>query len=183
MKFIFDFDNVLFKTRTHFKEHLIGVLERAGISRDKVEEYWKKGHLDTFSLKKMLTELDLNQDLYEEIMNQSKNFVNEALIKVVENLGEKNSFVVTFGDKEFQLDKIQKAGIAPLFSEIIVVQGSKKEAIEKICVKYKDEKVIFVDDRANHFEDLDFVKYPNLKTILYDEQGLDKLKTEIKGFF
>ena len=38
-----------------------------------------------------------------------------------------------------------------------------------------NEEVIFVDDKAKHFEDLDFKKYPNLKTVLYDDKGFEKL--------
>ena len=34
------------------------------------------------------------------------------------------------------------------------------------------------EDKSN-FENLDFTKYPNLKTILYDEQGLEKIMAEI----
>ena len=81
--------------------------------------------------------------------------------------------MITHGEKEYQLDKIKKTGITPLFSEIIVIQGSKKEAVERVCAKHKGEEVIFIDDRADRFADLDFKKFPNLKTILYTGQNLE----------
>ena len=83
--------------------------------------------------------------------------------------------MVSYGEEEFQTTKIERSGIAPLFSEIIIVGGSKKEAVEKICEKYKNEEVIFIDDKAKHFEDLDFKKYPNLKTVLYSGQNLEDI--------
>ena len=50
----------------------------------------------------------------------------------------------------------------------MVVADEKRELIEKICAEYKDEPILFIDDKIKHFEDLDFKKCPNLKTILYD---------------
>ena len=67
-----------------------------------------------------------------------------------------------------------------MFSEIIVVPDSKKNVVERIAAVHKNEEVVFIDDKISHFEDLDFEKYPNLKTILYDEKGLEKVK-EIIG--
>lgn len=174
MKFIFDFDDVLFHTTKHFKENIYLSLEKAGISRNSVVEYLEKNP-NLFSLRKTLAHFSAPHGLYEEIMEESKIFVNNELIELIKKLGRSNCYIVTYGEEEWQNFKIKKTGLSELFSEIIVVPGSKKEAVEKICAKYKDEKVVFVDDRAKHFEDLDFKKYPNLKTILYDEKGLEKL--------
>ncbi|MBI2627606.1 HAD hydrolase-like protein [Candidatus Nomurabacteria bacterium] len=187
MKFIFDFDDVLFQTKK-FIEHEYVYLVKIGISRSVAEEFYKKTRGGEFSLKNFISNL-FNQekikevkakDVYEHIINKSSDFVNKELLKIVQKLRKENCYLVTYGYEEFQIDKIKKAGIESFFSEIIVVSESKKEAVEKICAKHKDETVIFVDDKAKHFEDLDFQKCPNLKTILYDEKGLEKLKVETK---
>lgn len=174
MKYIFDFDDVLFNTK-QFKEHIYTTFEKAGVSRDKVEEYYKRNHKRTQSLfKEMLIHFSLEENLYEELLKESKNSTNKELLKIIKNLEKENCHIITRGGKEWQLNKIKRSNIEPFFSEIIVVWESKKEAVEKICAKYKDEEVLFIDDKAENFKDLDFVKYPNLKTILYDEQGLEK---------
>lgn len=180
MKFIFDFDDVLFFTTRHRKEHMFVLLEKVGIPLAEIEEYYKKARLEGLLLKNMLAHFlaskRINQKkLYEEIMAENKNFINVALLETIKKLGKDNCFLITHGGTEFQKDKIKRTGVAPLFSKIIIIQGSKKEAVEKICAKHKDEKVIFIDDKVTCFEDLDFKKYPNLKTILYDEHGLEKL--------
>jgi len=177
MKFIFDFDDVLFHTTKHFREHLLVVLEKIGISRDFVIEYLEKERWKLLSLKKLVTHFvnDDKENIYKEIMGKNKDFLNDDLFILIKKLGKSNCYIVTYGEEEFQKDKIKRTGIASLFSEIIVVPGSKKEAIEKICAKHKNEEVIFIDDKAHHFKDLDFKKYPNLKTILYDDKGLEKL--------
>ncbi len=187
MKFIFDFDDVLFNTRK-FKEQIYLSVEKIGIPRAVEEECYKEFRKYAFSLKKFLSYLFDKEKkenvsingIYEEIMFDCKSFLSQELIEIVRKLGKENCYIVTSGDKKFQFDKIKRAGVESLFSEIVVVPESKKEEIEKLCVKYKNEKIIFVDDKIKFIEDLDTSKYPNLKIILYDEQGLEKLMAEIE---
>lgn len=179
MKYIFDFDDVLFNNTKQFKEHMYVCLEEAGVPRVSAEEYYRGVRVGGFWLKEMLAHFSLEEKWYEKILQGSENFLNKELINKIKKLGKKNCYIVTHGGEEWQQDKIKKTGIAPFFSKIIIIQGSKKEAVEKICAKHRDEKIIFIDDKAKHFEDLDFAKYPNLKTILYDEQGFEKLTAEI----
>ena len=188
MKFIFDFDDVIHNSTTHHKE-LFLVLEKYGIPRPEIENYYKKNRTLGFSLRSMLDyfvtlgriDASKKKSLYDEDMGDRKKFLNEELIELIKKLGKYNCYLVTYGNQEYQQEKIDRTEVASLFSGINIVQGSKKEAIERICEKHKDEKVIFIDDKAHHFEGLDFKKYPNLKTILYDEQGLNKLKAEINS--
>jgi len=190
MKYIFDFDDVLFNTTKMFKKHMYICLEKAGISKRIAEEYYKKVREKEFSLKNsiaiLLAKQKINktkiEDVYEKIMSKCWNFTNLELLKNIKKFGKKNCFIVSSGEKEFQKDKIKRSGIAPLFSEIIVVSESKKEVLEKICAKHKDEKIIFIDDKTKHFENLDFKKCPNLKTVLFTNnvQLLDALPDQCR---
>jgi len=183
MKFIFDFDDVLVYTsigEKNIRGHIYSALEKHGVSPALSREYVERERWNLFSLHKMLSHFSLSQDLYEEIMPGMKNFVNKKLIELVKKLGKENCFIVTYGDPDFQVDKIKRSGVSNLFSEIFPVIGIKNKPIEKICKKYPDEKIFFIDDKVKHFDDLNMSKCPNLKTILYDEQGLEKLKAEIK---
>ena len=180
MKFIFDFDDVLFYTTKHRLGHWYPFLEKLGISYKEIDEYYKKGRAEKFSLKKVLAHFSLQEESYEEIMRDAKSFLNEELVNIVKTIGKENCYIITYGEKEFQLDKIKRTGIGSLFSEIIVVSiDEKQDILEEICTRHKDEKIVFIDDKVKHLEDIDFKKCPNLKTILYDEQGLNKLKAEI----
>lgn len=175
MKFIFDFDDVLFHNTKLFKEHMYMCLEKAGIFRAEAEKYYKEVRVNEFWLKELMAHFSLKESFDEELLSESKNFVNKELVKIIKKLGRLNCYIVTQGGEKWQKDKIKKVDIEPLFSDVITVWESKKEAVEKICAKYKNEDVVFIDDKVKHFENLDFKKYPNLKTILYDEQGLEKL--------
>ncbi len=186
MKFIFDFDDVLFNTKK-FKEKIYLSVEKVGISRDVEETYYKEFRKYAFSLKIFLTNLFAREKkrsvsvdaIYEEIMSDCERLLNKDLLEIVQKLSASDCFILTSGDEEFQKDKIRRSGIEKLFSEITVVPDSKREAMNKICAQYKDEKVIFIDDKQKFLDDLDLAKCPNLKTILCDEQGLEKLKAEI----
>lgn len=177
MKFIFDFDDVLFHNTKQFKEHMYVCLKQAGVSREIAEKYYKTVRANKFWLKEMLSHFNIEESMYEKILEESKTFINQELVEIVKKLGKENCYIVTHGNETFQKDKIKHTGLENLFTEIVVVSDSKKEAVEKICAKHLNEKVIFIDDKTKHFETLDFKKYPNLKTILYDKQGFSKLKS------
>lgn len=183
MKYIFDFDDVLFNNTRQLKEHMYACIEKAGVPRLIAEKRYKEVRDKEFTMKKFISALFVNdkidkisqKELYEKIMVKSKNFTNLQLIKIVKKIRKQNCYMVTHGNKSYQLDKIKRTCIAPLFSQIFIVQKSKKQSIEKICRRHKNEEVIFVDDKAKRFEDLDFAKYSNLRTILYTGQDLSIL--------
>ncbi|MEI8174454.1 MAG: HAD hydrolase-like protein [bacterium] len=184
MKFIFDFDDVLFSTK-EFKNIIFKCLEEVGVSKYTEEQYYKEFRSleNPFSFKEFISSLlahenkkeIITEDIYEKIMSLSTNLANKKLLKIIQNLGKDNCYIVTSGEKEFQLDKIKRANIADFFCKIFVVPSSKKETIKDICAQHKNEKVIFIDDNIKFFNDLDMAKCPNLTTVLYNEQGLEKL--------
>ncbi len=181
MKYIFDFDDVLFYNTKRLKEIMYMHLEKAGVPRNISEAYYKTVRTNQFRLKDFLRHFSVDESIYEKILEESKDFINEELIILIKKIKKENCYIVTYGDKEQQLDKIKITGVEALVSRIIITEDaySKKETVEEICAKYKDEKVIFIDDKVQYFKDLDFKKYPNLKTILYTGQNAKKLLEEI----
>jgi len=186
MKLIFDFDDVLFDNKL-FKKHLFSVIEKAGGNRESAEAYYRQVK-NAFSLKNFLADIfkrenmrDSVEKTYAEIMEECKNLVNQELRSIIETAGANNCYLATFGEDEFQREKIKRCGLAPLFAEIYTTLGSKKEIVERICLAYPTEKIIFVDDKPEFFAGLDKEKCKNLKTILCDERGLEKLQAEIKS--
>lgn len=179
MKYIFDFDDVIFETTRHRKEHMFPLIEKAGIPLVEIEAYYKIARENCFSLKKLLSYFSLGGDLYEKIMAKSKNFINEKVVEFIKKIGKDNCYIVTYGDREFNLEKIIQSGASDLFhnQNILVVSGSKKEVIEKLCNKHAEEKVIFIDDKIKFINDLDLEKCPNLKTLLYSGQNLEEILT------
>ncbi|KKQ12279.1 MAG: hypothetical protein US26_C0013G0003 [Candidatus Nomurabacteria bacterium GW2011_GWE1_36_71] len=187
IKIIFDFDDVLFDNTKQLKTRMYSCLEKNGISKDVAEKYYKEVREAEFYLKDFISKLLIRHniskvsqgDIYEEIMCKCKDFVNKDLLGIVNNLGKSNCYIVSNGEKDFQKDKINRSGIYSLFSEVNIVPKSKKDNIERICSENKDSRIIFIDDKPKFFNDLDMERCKNLKTILFDENGLEKLITEI----
>ncbi len=191
MKLISDFDDVLFANTLKFKVHLFNCLEEAGVNRLNAESEYRNVRITgiPFSLKRFLAlmavknglDMETMRGLYEKILEPAKDFLNIELIEIIKNIGKENCYLVTNGEDQYQKDKLEKTGVSSLFKEVYIVPETKKVIIEKICTENKDEKVIFIEDRMRFIEDLDMAKLPNLKVIVFDEVGLEKLKTELKA--
>lgn len=182
MKYIFDFDDVLFNN-AKFKEHMFEIITKTGISEEEAWAYYNEVREKEFSLKTFIAVLldrkniiGINpKDIYDKIVTESDSFINKELIEIVKKIRKENCFIVTNGDKEFQQDKIDKSGIFSLFFKIYIISESKKEIVYNVCNEYKNEEVIFIEDKEKFIKDIDPTKCPNLKTILYTGQDLKSL--------
>lgn len=175
IKYIFDFDDVLFFNTEKFKKHMYKCFEEIGVQYDTVKKYyaiekekgWVLHNLVASVLKgENLTSLS-KEELSEKIMGECKNFTNNELIDQIQKLDVKDCYMVTHGVKEYQLEKVKRTSLEPLFAQIFTVLDTKKGPVEMICEQFKDSEIVFVDDKEKRFADLDFKKYPNLRTVLY----------------
>jgi hypothetical protein len=180
MKYIFDFDDVLFHNTAQFKEHMFSTLVRAGVPKEEVREYYLKVRGSSFSLKRFIatfvTLYDLGihthtvDSIYEDIMSRCHEFVNSDLLARIKKLGRENCYIVTNGNEEFQKDKLRYSRVGNLFDEdkIFIVPGTKRNKLSEICLANKDETVIFIDDKVDpNLKDIDREICTNLLTIQY----------------
>ncbi|MFA5750964.1 MAG: HAD hydrolase-like protein [Candidatus Paceibacterota bacterium] len=181
MKYIFDFDDVIFKNTSLFKVSMFSLIEKEGVSIDHAKELYNQMRIKEFSLTKFLNSLftgkeEIIKTLYSKIMGKCPLYINQEVIDLIKKAGKENCFLVTNGEQQFQKDKIEKSGITPLFKEIYIVPDSKREVIEKICKENINEKIVFMDDKPKFFEDLDMNICKNLETVLYriNETKFDK---------
>ncbi|MCA9355951.1 HAD hydrolase-like protein [Candidatus Nomurabacteria bacterium] len=186
-KYIFDFDDVLFFNTEKFKKHMYQCFEEIGVSYDTVKKYYKiekeKGWVLQNLVESVLDgeniKITTKEDLSEKIMRVCKEYTNTDLINRIKKLNREDCYMVTHGVKEYQLEKIQRTGVGSLFNQIFIVQDTKKDPVEMICEKFRDEEVIFVDDKEKRFADLNFEKYPNLRKVLYvDNESINKIFNE-----
>jgi FMN phosphatase YigB (HAD superfamily) len=185
MKLILDFDDVLFKT-SELKERFFATLERLGVKEAREKYHFERKNDRPFSLRLFLRRICKEENipepdlLYREIMFICRDLKNEEMMSIIAEAGKENCYIVTNGDKEYQEDKITLSGIDSFVQEIVVVPGSKKEAVESVCRHFPEEDIIFVDDKELFFLDIDMEAVPNLKTILYDKGTVSKLKALIE---
>jgi FMN phosphatase YigB (HAD superfamily) len=186
MKLILDFDDTLFDS-AKLKENFFEILGKNGVLRASEQYHYERKDDRPFSLrlfvKRLCSEAGITEAsadrMYDEIVGISSNLLDPALVRIMRELGSENCILVTNGDEDFQGDKIRISGARELVGEYVIVPGTKKQVVEWICQKYPQEKVVFVDDKQKFFDDLDLEKCRNLKTVLYDENGLANLKKTV----
>lgn len=174
-KYIFDFDDVLFYNTEKFKKHMYQCFENIGVPYEVVKKYYTEERDKGFVLRNLVTSVLTGEkivsvsvkELTERIMGECKNLVNYELLERIKQLGAESCYLVTHGVIEYQREKIQRTGMESLFADISIIQDTKKSSVEFICEQFKDSEVVFVDDKEKRFADLDFEKYPNLRTVLY----------------
>jgi|GEM_PF-1637308 len=176
MKYIFDFDDVLFNNTSQFKPHMFSVLAEAGVLEEDARAYYREVREKEFSLKDFIKHFGLEVgDLYEKIMVECSNFRNTELMEMVQKVGKENCYIVSNGENKFNWDKINYSGIGNFFDpkHIYVVPGPKKDKIKEICEKNKNEQVIFVDDKTHFLDEIDekfLADYPNLRKLHYKDE-------------
>jgi|SRR3989344_5000690 len=187
MKYIFDFDDVLFKNTKMLKHHMFRLIAEAGVPREAAEKdyYRPEVRWQQFSLKKFIRRLFstygiVNKDpnkLYEEIMSACHHFLNEELVAEVNRLGKENCYIVTNGEDEFNNDKLKYSGILNYFKKyhVKIVPDDKGDVIEEICRENKNEKIFFFDDKTCFIDELKKRNIPNLTSVLYEGESLPEL--------
>lgn len=181
IKLIVDFDDVVFNNTKQFKKHMFSCIKKVGVEEAFALEYYKRVREKEFSLKDFLTylfkqkgiKISLVKKVYEEIMSQCHNFLNKEIIKIIKEVGKDNCYLVTNGDKKFQLDKIKRSKINSLFNTIYTIPRSKKKIIEKVCIDNIGSRVIFVEDKIKFIEDINMKKCKNLRTILFNGTNIN----------
>lgn len=187
MKLIVDFDDVLFDAAS-LKQLAFKVLTEIGVTNGEELYTSKREFIQPFSLKQFLllvcNEKEKGEDverLYELIMKDCPSFVNGEMVSVLKEIGKESCFIVTQSEEGYQKDKIKRTGLQDLVEEVVIVSSTKKEVIESLCNRFSKEEVIFVDDKRKFFDDIDMEKCKNLKTVLYDQNGIASLKKEIEA--
>ncbi|MCF6276451.1 MAG: hypothetical protein L3J07_01235 [Candidatus Magasanikbacteria bacterium] len=157
---LFDFDGTLTTFRDN-KKGLWDIFLKKGISKETIEENYKKTKSNAFNFEKFINSFDNLEK--EKVLKEMQKWLKEnlTLYTDAEFIKNKNfSFVLfTFGDPKYQIEKIRAVGITPdlfLFSEKFPKINSIKSFIENL--KFEREKngpLIFID---NSFLELDAVR-------------------------
>lgn len=148
MKIYIDFDRTIYDTDEFIKDLKTKCLEY-GISEDLFNEKVKELYLVHFNCFKLLDTIYehtlFDKKLYEDfqtILDNGDKYVFTDSILALKTLKQKdyNITILTFGDKEFQLNKINHSGVLPYVDNIIVT-GTRKDTLE---LNY--ENCVFIDD-------------------------------------
>lgn len=166
MKIFIDFDNVMFDTEK-FKSDLAKIFLKNGISKKEFADsylsfktarkaYEPREHI------KILTGGDDDKArrlflYFKNLMKNLEKYVFQDAIEFLKSHSKKILYLISYGNKKFQKEKINKSGIAPYFKNIIITRGNKAKEIRKIIKSdkfKKNETVIFIDDKPKHIKEI-----------------------------
>ena len=98
------------------------------------------------------------------ILEKTDSYVYSDFVDFTKNFKKINLTLLSYGTTKFQKEKIEKSKIVPLLNEIIITENDKADDFENITRKYGNEKIFFIDDRADQ---IDSVKknFPQITTL------------------
>lgn len=180
MKIFIDFDDVIFEAKK-FKRDLVKIFETNGVAEKQFEEtYFTFSKKDRaigkyYDLKNQIKVLKKSIDfdqykLEKEIggfMQDLSGYVFSDCREFFETFPKIDLYLLSYGQPEFQAEKIDKAGIKKYFHKTLITKKDKIYAITdelRILKLPPEEKIIFIDDRP---EQVEMVKLANDKIITF----------------
>jgi methionine salvage enolase-phosphatase E1 len=156
MKYILDFDEVLFNT-TALKEKM----EELGISEVQRD----------ISLLETIFEKDPNFKMEDLVFPNALEFLKEhgkdcIVVSSASSIKSENN-TNQEAQKEFQLKKIVLSGIGELVEDVRVVGAEKKEALSKIMKEFGEE-LVFLDDQEVYIREAQEL---GIKSVWMDREG------------
>lgn len=180
MKIFIDFDDVLFNTKD-FKNDIRRIFEKNGVSEKIFSKYYKefptrkkKGEIRKYNpreqirkIKKLGIKIGGIERDFSNLLKKSKKYIFNDGIKFLNKFKKEELYIVSYGDKKFQTEKIENSGIGNYFKKILIADTSKAVGIRK-ALRNKNiepgEAIIFIDDRVKFLRDIK-KSYPGMVTI------------------
>ena len=160
MKYYLDFDYTLFDTYS-FREELYKILDINGIDRNElpITVETKDDSQKLLNIKELFEKMSKEKNIpinnlmspLEKVYKRGNEFLYSDTIEFLEYLKSKGHklYILTWGDKEYQKEKIKISKIEKYFDEIIFAEKLKYEVD---TVDYSNG--IFIDDSIRDLEGL-----------------------------
>lgn len=162
MKIFIDFDDVIFNTKK-FKQDLIGIFERFGVSREEFRDayytfsssskfqgrhYDNDAQIKTLEKRKKIDGKKLKAEVDRFMANLSV-YVFPDVGKFLREFPKKDLFILSYGQPKFQKSKIKGAGVGKLVDKVFITKRKKVVAISELARKYafsQKEAMIMIED-------------------------------------
>lgn len=187
MKIFIDFDDVVFDTK-EFKNDLIKIFGENGISQKdfflsyksakKAAPFYKLENQVEFLNKageiRNLKNLRRSLGIF---MRDLKGYIFKDALNFLEKLSNRDLYILSYGDKDFQAEKIKNSKIAHYFKKIIITNKNKAKAIKDLISNPK-ENYFFIDDKIEHLKEM---KNMRGMSLFYLKRDMAEKKLDIKN--
>lgn len=180
MKIYIDFDGTLFNTDKYTKDYM-NIFSYYHINSDLFDEVKTLlSHNSLFNINKIIDYLIKNYNIDKSLKEQVGKLLNnsyiypdvkESLNNLIDNGYE--LYLLTYGDKEFQSNKIDSSNITNYFKDIIITNKNKSE----LNLDYNNS--IFIDNSPYVIDLLNNCSTKKLIRIKRDDDRYSKLKCNV----
>ena len=188
MKIILDFDDTIFNTHK-LMHNVAAVFERADFTKKDFFEAYQKckekvGDFNPEIIIGLLNEIKPFDKTEAEkkinsILDNSKDFVYPDFFSFARSFNKKDLILLSFGEAGFQRTKIKNSRVNPFFSKIIITQKNKTKEIEPIYEEYSEEKIFFIDDKAEQIDEVKKI-FPQLVAVKMERVQGGHINTKSK---
>ena len=158
MNLYLDFDGTLFNTDKFYQDYL-DLLKEYKINKDIIdkekENLFKNSlfNLDTLT-KQLINKYNLDKVVFDKVNNLYNNtYVFQDVIPFLEKNKTKKIYLLTYGEYNYQIKKINGSKLSKYFQDIIITDKDKS----KLNLDYKNS--IFIDNNPSEIEK--FLKVSN----------------------
>ena len=181
MKVFIDFDDTLFNTRDFVIDYS-RLFIAAGLTPEAYAATYQEAHrrmgksievyeaqMHTDAIAKQYPDIDIKtlKANILEFLKDTSVYVFPDVVPFLKQAREKNIqlYILSFGQSQFQSDKITGTGLTPYFQNIFIAQEKKYEPIIEVMKRCApDEPIWFFDDRAEFVRDVN-QRLPQVKTV------------------
>ncbi len=167
MKIFVDFDNTIFDTHHIFLEKFYDVFYQYGVSRSVFDDtlpHFSKTALQTgkcysprehIKMIKKTTGKTIDEKVFLQEMaiflEDLEECIFEDFYAFVNQYNKEDLIILSYGNEEFQNQKIDGSGIEQFFANVIITQGDKAKEIKKYMQNFPSEVAVLIDDKLGYF--------------------------------
>lgn len=180
-----DFDETLFDN-TKARNFILNDLKEHGITQEiwgETYELVKKEYKGVYNREEHFFHLSQRASQSFDVSVHYKKyieFVSECIypdvLPFLKRYKESRVVIVTYGEEEFQTEKIEHSNILEYIDATIITDRAKSEALKDV---FDGVSGIFIDDRIEHLDDIKKA-YPTIETILIDRHTTNTQTTHRK---
>lgn len=176
MKIFVDFDDTIFDKSCGFVQAYKDIFMRFGVEEKNFfdtlhfagEFYTPQKHVMRIAKTQPSVCVEHILQNITQFLLQSQQFIFPDVVRSLQKFDRNDLIILSYGETDFQMQKIANSGIVKHVSDVIVTQGDKSREIEKYIQRDPDHDIVAIDDSVTHLM--------NIKQRFFTAMTIHKLK-------
>lgn len=158
MKIFVDFDDTIFDKSGGFVQAYKDIFMRCGVEEENFfdtlhfvgEFYTPQKHVMRIIRRQPSVCVERILHNITQFLLQSKQFVFSDVVRSLQKFDRNDLIILSYGENDFQMQKIVQSGVLTYVSDVIITQGDKSREIEMYMQRDPDHDIVAIDDNVKH---------------------------------